>query len=165
MSIKQEDLIRMNEQIWTFMLGLPISASEFTEIPSPRGGYLGACVQLVGAWQGAVRLDCTKPLAERAAASLIGKDLQDLCPDEVRDTIGELANMVAGSVKALLPQPTHISLPSVADGNDYDLSVRRGRLLLQCLFTCEAERLLVSLIERDLEAESRIGRPLTHRLQ
>ena len=165
MSIKQEDLIGMNEQIWTFMLGLPISASEFPEIPTQHGCSIGACVLLVGAWQGAVRLDCTTSLAQRAAAALVGKPSQDLSPDEVRDTVGELANMMAGSVKALLPQPTHISLPSVADGNDYELSVRRGRLLLQCPFSCEGEPLLVSLIERDPEAEARIGRPLTRRVQ
>jgi chemotaxis protein CheX len=85
--------------------------------------------------------------------------------DEVRDTVGELANMVAGSVKALLPQPTHISLPSVADGNDYDLTVRHGRVLLQCPFECEGERLIVSLIERDVEQEFRPGRSFTQAAQ
>jgi chemotaxis protein CheX len=95
----------------------------------------------------------------------VGAEGAEFSVDQIRDTVGELANMAAGSVKALLPQPTHISLPSVADGNDYDLTVRKGRVLLQCPFECEGERLLVSLIERDIEAEARIGRPSTHRLQ
>lgn len=164
MSIRQEDLIAMNEQIWASMLGLTISASECAEEPPHGGGYIGGCVQLVGAWQGAVRVDCSLRLAERAAALLAGGD-HELSLEEVRDTVGELANMAAGCLKALLPQPTHISLPSVADGNDYDLTVRRGRLLLQCPFECDGERLLVTLIERDPQAEARVGRPRTHRVQ
>jgi len=165
MSIRQEDLIAMNEQIWASMLGITISTTECAEIPVHGGGYIGACVQLVGAWQGAVRVDCTVALAHRAARSFAGGEDTEFSVDQIRDTVGELANMAAGSVKALLPQPTHISLPSVADGNDYDLTVRKGRVLLQCPFECEGERLLVSLIERDIEAGARIGRPLTRRLQ
>lgn len=166
MSIRQEDLIAMNEQIWASMLGITITSSESTELPQHGAGYIGACVQLVGAWQGAVLVDCSLGLAQRAAKSFQGKHEREISVDEVRDTVGELANMAAGSVKALLPQPTHISLPSVADGRDYDLTVRRGKVVLQCPFESEGERLMVSLIERDSEAESRtMGAPLTNRVQ
>jgi chemotaxis protein CheX len=143
----------MNEQIWASMLGITISTSELSEAFTQGGGYIGACVQLVGAWQGAVQLDCTLALARRAAISFQGKEAADASLDQIRDTVGELANMAAGSVKALLPQPTHISLPSVADGDSYDFTVRKGRVLLQCPFACEGERLLISLIERDPEAK------------
>lgn len=150
MSIRQEELIALNQDIWASMLGIMISSAESVEVSAHGAGYIGACVQLVGAWQGAVRVDCTLPLAQRAAAAFIGGDAE-VSVDQVRDTVGELANMAAGSVKVLLPQPTHISLPSVADGNDYDLTVRKGRVLLQCPFECHGERLLVSLIEREPE--------------
>jgi len=165
MSVRQEDLIAMNEQIWASMLGITISAIEYADALAHGGGYIGGCVQLVGAWQGAVRVDCGQGLAQRAAMTFQGKREGELSLDEVRDAVGELANMVAGSVKALLPQPTHISLPSVADGNDYDLTVRHGRVHLQCPFECEGERLIVSLIERDAELEFRPGRSFTQALQ
>lgn len=165
MSVRQEDLIAMNEQIWASMLGITISAIEYADALSHGSGYIGGCVQLVGAWQGAVRVDCGQGLAQRAAMTFQGKSAGQLSLDEIRDAVGELANMVAGSVKALLPQPTHISLPSVADGNDYDLTVRHGRVLLQCPFECEGERLVVSLIERDVESELRPGRPFTQAVQ
>jgi chemotaxis protein CheX len=155
----------MNEQIWASMLGLTLSSVEYADALAHGGGFIGGCVQLVGAWQGAVRVDCTPILARMATTTFQGRKAEELSLDEVRDTVGELANMVAGSVKALLPQPTHISLPSVADGNDYDLTVRHGRVLLQCPFECEGERLIVSLIERDVEQEFRPGRSFTQAAQ
>lgn len=165
MSLRQEELIALNQDIWASMLGITISSSESIEVPAHGAGFIGACVQLVGAWQGAVRVDCTLALAQRAASAFMGGNA-DISVDQVRDTVGELANMVAGSLKALLPQPTHISLPSVADGSDYDLTVRNGRLLLQCPFDCQGERLLVSLIERDQPSgELAARRPLTTTVQ
>ncbi len=165
MAVRQEDLIAMNQQIWASMLDLTLAPTEYAEPLVHGRGSVGACVQLVGAWQGAVRVDCTLALARTAAQALSGRPDEELTLEEIRDTVGELANMSAGSVKALLPQPTHISLPSVADGSDYDLTIRKGRLLLQCPFICNGERLLVSLIERDAEAELRAGRPMTRRIQ
>ena len=153
MAIRQEDLIAMNEQMWAAMLGLPLSATEYVNPVNQGQGSIGACVQLVGEWEGAVRLDCSSGLAELAARRFLGKARSELTVDDLRDTVGELTNMVAGSVKALLPQPTHVSLPSVADGTDYDLTVRGGRVLLQCPFECEGNPMLVSLLERDPDAD------------
>jgi chemotaxis protein CheX len=159
MAIRQEDLIAMNEQIWASMLGLTLSSVEYADALAHGGrGLIGGCVQLVGVWQGAVRVDCSPALARTATTVFQGRKAEDLSVEEIRDTVGELANIVAGSVKALLPQPIHVSLPSVADGSDYDLSVRRGRVLLQCPFECEGERLIVSLIERDDAAKEAPGR-------
>lgn len=162
MSIRQEDLIAMNEQIWASMFGLTLTSCEGTDVCVHGTGYIGGCVQLVGAWQGAIRVDCNLHLARTAAARLQRREEGDLSMEDVRDTVGELANIAAGSAKALLPQPTHISLPSVADGSDYDLTVRKGRVLLQCPFECEGETLVISLIERIHGIE---GEMLTTRMQ
>jgi chemotaxis protein CheX len=166
MSIRQEDFISINEEIWASMLGLTIVVTDATDILTESDGSIAACVQLVGAWNGAIRLDCTFPLARLAAEWFLGKPGSSASIEEVRDTVGELANMAAGRVKALLPQPTHISLPAVADGSRYDVTVRKGRLLLQCPFECRGQGLLVTLIERTPSATDALlmdslGIPLT----
>ena len=43
--------------------------------------------------------------------------------DDVRDVMGELANMVAGNLKSLLPRGVDLSMPSVVEGSDYALRV------------------------------------------
>jgi len=46
--------------------------------------------------------------------------MPDLIPsrvdDDVRDSIGELANMVGGNLKSLMPPGVALSLPSVVEG-------------------------------------------------
>ena len=165
MPIRQEDIIAQNEEIWASMLGLTIAPTDALQGAVQNDGIIGACVQLVGAWNGAVRLDCAIALAREAAGCFLGKEASATSIDEIRDTVGELANMAAGSVKSLLPQPTHISLPAVADGVQYDLTVRRGRLLLQCPFECRGQVFQISLLERAPDLASAryesLGVPLT----
>ncbi len=165
MAIRQEDLIALNEQMWAAMLGIPLTSSEYVAPVGHGQGYIGACVQLVGEWEGAVLLDCSLGLARLAARRFLAKHAEELTIDDLRDTVGELTNMVAGSVKALLPQPTHVSLPSVADGSDYDLTVRGGRVLLQCPFECEGNLLTVSLLERDPKADVLLSSSSSRRVQ
>jgi len=59
-----------------------------------------------------------------------------------------LANMVGGNVKALLPEPCRISLPAVADGMDYRLSVPGARPVTAVTWTCGGEPLMVRLLKR-----------------
>lgn len=49
--------------------------------------------------------------------------------DDVRDSLGEIVNMIAGNFKALLPDGAAISMPSVVEGSDYTLRVRGGRIV------------------------------------
>jgi chemotaxis protein CheX len=37
-------------------------------------------------------------------------------PADITDAVGELVNIIGGSVKSLMPQPTVLSLPSVRTG-------------------------------------------------
>jgi chemotaxis protein CheX len=56
--------------------------------------------------------------ARNVAAALLGVDLDDVTPEDVRDALGELANIIGGNVKSLMPEPAALSLPVVLiDGN------------------------------------------------
>ena len=46
----------------------------------------------------------------------------------MRDAVGELANMVGGNIKALMPGSCQLSLPTVAEGRSEALEAARGRL-------------------------------------
>ena len=76
MAIRQEELIAVNQQIWTAMLGIPLTGSETAEPPA-EASCIGACVQLVGAWPGAVLLDCSFVLAQRAARRFLCRESED----------------------------------------------------------------------------------------
>ena len=118
-------------------------------------GVVG-CVQIVGAWEGAIRLDLSPALATKAAAAFTGVQPAEVTADEIKDAAGELANITAGSVKILLPAPSHLSLPVTADGTDYKVRIKGGRRLLQAAFDHSGEGLLVTILER-AESPGSIG--------
>jgi chemotaxis protein CheX len=149
----EEEIIAVTQQIWHSMLQLPLqpvecaSRAEDEMLVASEQQSLSACVQITGAWRGAVRLDCSHRLASRTAAAFFELSEVQVLREQMLDALGEVTNMVAGSIKPLLPGPCHISLPSVVDGTQYELNIRKGRLLLTTDFDSEGERLTVKLFE------------------
>ena len=144
--LTRDDVVRVMQGIWGSMLSLDLLPVE-SACHEDEAGVV-ACVQIVGAWEGAIRLDLSSALASKAAAALAGVQPAEVTADEVRDAAGELANITAGSVKVLLPAPSHLSLPVAADGTDYKVRIKSGRRLLQVAFDHSGEGLLVTILER-----------------
>lgn len=143
--INKEQLTRLTEEIWSSMLGIDLQSVE--QAPA-IGKKVSACVQILGEWEGAVRLDCSEALARLAAATFVGAEPPEVEPDQIRDAAGELANMTGGSFKTLLPKPCKLSLPSVADGDNFSLTIPESKLVLESVFTAECGVLVVSVFER-----------------
>jgi chemotaxis protein CheX len=152
--LTRDDVVRITQEIWGSMLSLDLvpAGSAWCE---DEIGVVG-CVQIAGAWQGAIRLDLSPSLASKAAAALTGAQPAEVTPDEIKDAAGELANITAGSIKTLLPAPSHLSLPLSADGTDYRVRIKGGRMLLQAAFDHLGEGLLVTILEK-AETPRRVG--------
>ena len=153
----EPELTEITERVWTSLVEVPLLPRQ----PGQPGPVVGArtftgCVQITGAWEGAVTVHCSEALAKILTAAMFMVDPDETTPEEVSDALGELANMVGGNVKALLPEPCRISLPAVADGMDYRLSVPGARPLTAVTWTCAGEPLMVRLLERKT-AESGAG--------
>jgi chemotaxis protein CheX len=147
------EIILLAQQIWQPMLSLPLHPVEpntrtqwSTDSLSPKECF-AACVQIAGAWTGAVRLDCSEAFARQTAAAFLGIAAVDVAREQMLDALGEVTNMMAGSIKPLLPKPCHISLPSIVDGADYELNIRKGRLVLTSEFESQGDRMKLSLLE------------------
>ena len=152
--LTRDDVVRITQEIWGSMLSLDIMPVESAWLEDGVG--VVGCVQIVGAWEGAIRLDLSPVLATKAAAAFAGMQPAEVTPDEIRDAAGELANITAGSIKILLPTPSHLSLPIAADGTDYKVRIKGGRRLLQAAFDHLGEGLLVTILERE-ESPGKVG--------
>lgn len=146
LSLTEDEVVRITQEIWGSMLNLDLATVE-SGWSEGETGVVG-CVQIVGAWEGSVRLDLSPALARKAAAAFTGLEETELVPEQARDAVGELTNITAGSIKALLPAPSHLSLPVTADGTDYTIKITGGRNLLQSAFSHGGERLFVTILER-----------------
>jgi chemotaxis protein CheX len=152
----QDEMVQLTRQIWESMLnidltfdGAPQQYGERTlqSVPGSREPFVGGCVQITGAWDGGVRVDCSASLAQRAAAAFFGTESGKVSLEQVRDAVGELANMSAGSIKPLLPRPCHIALPSVVDGSNFELTIRNSQVVLSSRFVSQGQTLLVTIFE------------------
>jgi chemotaxis protein CheX len=109
------------KSIFTTMMDLPIDQSE---APWGLGGdRLTSIVYLEGDWNGAVSLECTASQACQFAGRFLSMDPPDAVDDDVRDVLGELANMIGGNVKSAMATGVRLSMPSVVDGDDYELRI------------------------------------------
>ena len=125
------------------------------EIPRDRPALTG-CVHIAGAWNGAALVECELPLARRMTATLFDRAEGDVSLDDVRDTLGELTNMVGGNLKALLPAPSRLSLPTVVEGADYAVTVPRTRPAGVVSFRAGAEILVIRILAVEM-APAEVG--------
>jgi chemotaxis protein CheX len=145
----EPELTEITERVWASLVEVPLLPRQPGQPgPTPGARTFTGCVQITGAWEGAVTVHCSAELAKVLTAAMFMVDPDDTTAEEVSDALGELANMVGGNVKALLPEPCRISLPAVADGMDYRLSVPGARPVSAVTWTCNGEPLMVRLLER-----------------
>jgi chemotaxis protein CheX len=117
-TITNEDLFSIAEQIWASYLDIegtsPLMSVSSAE-PSPD---ICSSVSVTGAWRGHIVVSCSMPAARNVAGALLGVDLEDVTREDVTDALGELANIIGGNVKSVMPDPSALSLPVVLiDGN------------------------------------------------
>lgn len=108
-----DDLAEMAEQVWSSYLdpeGMqPLIRAEGGE----TNAEVHSAVSITGPWEGAVVFGSSRIAAQRAAAAFLAIDVADVSEEDVADVLGELANIVGGNVKAMLPPGCLLSLPQV----------------------------------------------------
>ena len=129
MQIAEQEVERIIDGVWVSTLGMDwhrIQERHIAIEPSLTG-----VIQITGAWQGAITIRCGPGLANAITEAMFGAEPGASSPQEVRDALGEVANMIAGNLKALLPSGCQLSLPTVVEGREYQLAVPRSVTLLE----------------------------------
>jgi chemotaxis protein CheX len=106
-----------------------------------------AAVQINGDFHGGIMIRCERDLLRRAAAIMFDQPEESLAREDEIDVIGELANVVAGNLKALYPGTNSISLPTIIEGTDYKVSAVDVRSSDEYVFTLDGAALIVTVIE------------------
>lgn len=110
----EQQVLSLAEDVWTNVLGTPTTLQPSKPLAEGESRVTGS-VQISGAFSGAVAVECSLDLARRAAASMFALEEAAVGRSEIRDALGEIANMIGGNVKALLPAPSRLSVPEVVD--------------------------------------------------
>lgn len=146
--ISFSDVQELTNGIWSTMAGTELLPATGDVAINKANGYVVASVQIIGAMQHVVRLDLDTSLVKEAAASLLGVPVAELTSEDIRDAAGELANMTGGSLKALMPSPSSLTLPAVVFGTDYEFTVHHGDRLVEYGFTSPFGNMKLCIMER-----------------
>jgi len=146
-----ETLARIVESVFITMMELEVSTSEKLWLSATD--RLTSFVQLTGDWNGAVMLECSKLQACQFAGRILCMEPPDAVDDDVRDVLGELANMIGGNMKSGLPMGVLLSLPTVMDGSDFGLRMCGSHIQERLTFECADGHFWVTVLTT--EGESR----------
>ena len=140
-----DDVESVAQSIWDSLLDSAIYAGE--EVLLDEDTQVTGSVSIYGEFQGVVLIQCPRTLGARLAAALL-HSTETPSEADVRDAFGELANMFAGNLKALLPKPSFISLPTVEFGSQDAQVFADITVVVRVSFVCDGEPLVVTILQR-----------------
>ena len=147
-------LVEVTKDIFTTMLDRAVEFSEPTYAgPQPTANVV-ATVGYAGTLSGYISLCVSKEAAFEIAQALLGSSA-DEAHEHVRDAAGEMANMIAGSVRTAMTergQTLGISTPIVTVGTDFSTAALRDVQQAVCPFKMGSHSLFVYLV---LQGKSR----------
>jgi len=136
-----EDLAAIAEQVWSSYVSDGVYADGAEH---PLADAVTAAVSITGQWCGHVLIVTESSTARGIAAAMFALDSADVGDPEIRDAFGEMANIIGGNVKALLPEPSVLSLPQV-DLEHGALSVPSAQLVSQADLRWDGQPVRISV--------------------
>jgi chemotaxis protein CheX len=142
--------------IWRTALELPLARVD--DAPDEPGLKTAtAVVHLTGAFRGSIAITAAVPLAAECGARMFQTTPEKLSSSEVQDSWGEMGNMVAGNLKALVAKPTVISLPTVMEGNSYTFRIPRASPINELTYACLGHRMRVTVLRAESDSKAAIS--------
>jgi chemotaxis protein CheX len=109
-----EDICILVSDVWASFLDSEIFPDAGATTPdAAKHNEVLSSVSISGAWSGHLLLGFEASAANEVARAMFGLGSDQASQDEVTDAVGELANIIAGNVKSMLPEPSTLSLPQV----------------------------------------------------
>ena len=121
----QQKIVDATKEIFESMIMVDVTPGEpLQEHISRFTCSLSAMVGFAGFKQGNLAIHAPDKVARGLTEDFLGMEVEEINED-VQDAMGELANMVAGSLKPFIAngEKVELSLPSVVHGEEYTLTV------------------------------------------
>ncbi len=122
-----QPFIESTKAVFSMMLGCTIELGATTRSSAFRSSHdLSGIIGFSGTMQGTVVISIDQQVAFSAAEMFLGNRPTEI-DDEVRDMVGELANMIGGNAKERIPVTgILLGLPTVISGKGHRVSFEPG---------------------------------------
>jgi CheY-specific phosphatase CheX len=121
-----EAIVKGTAEIFDGMLGIDTVAGEIEKVPiESDGAGTSTIISFMGEVSGAFVFRCAKPVAAALAGEMLGMEIEEDSED-MKDSIGELLNMIVGSAKSHYSSNNAftISVPTTVTGADYTFYIK-----------------------------------------
>jgi chemotaxis protein CheX len=136
--VSNETIAEITQTFWGAFLPEDSALVPATSLPDTD--EVRARVIIEGAWEGTIEVSCSRAVAEKVASAMFAVPAEALDDADIADAAGELANVVGGNIKSILPAPTNLSTPLVDDGGEWRFACE---LTSEVLLSCAGEPVVV----------------------
>jgi len=145
LAIEPDTLRLMADQVWTTLLDpAPVPEHE-VDFDVAIAGH----VEVLGTWMGCVQVTTSVDGATALTAQMLALAPADVALDDLQDALGELANILGGSVKSCLADPARLSLPQVGAPSRW--TVVETEPSLKVCSTWQGHPIVISVLDGDGE--------------
>ncbi len=145
---RAQHIIESTQDIFSSMIMLDVSAGEpYSRHKTVLENSISGIIGLAGTRKGLLAIHLPKKSALAVTTAFLGMDVDEINED-VRDAIGELANMIGGSIKSALdPKGSNIqlSMPSSVFGEEYTIDCLADAEEITVPFSFDGNSFLVEL--------------------
>lgn len=121
-------LVNSITDVFDMMLSMEIQISEDTQPIESNGNLILGSINFMGDVVGIVNIQVSEAFSKEMVGSMLDMDPDEIeGPEEIQDVVGELCNMVGGTLKSALcdaGMECELSTPAIIAGSDYNHEAR-----------------------------------------
>lgn len=134
---------------WLDTTHMSIQSTTLDELTDSSELYI-ASVIFSGKSQGSMTIAMGESLATKIAGMMFDCEVDSVSFDDIKDSIGELVNVLAGNMKRVFFGDSELSRPIVMQGDNAILSVLGSDVVFQKTFVSgKAEQLIIQICQTD----------------
>jgi len=149
-----QHIIESTQEIFSSMIMLDVTPGEpFKRNDDILTNSISGIIGLAGATKGLLAIHLPETSALAVTTAFLGMDVEGI-DEDVRDAVGELANMLGGSLKSVLDpngSDIQLSMPSAIHGEEYSVDCLAGAQTITVPFHFDD---LSFMVELQLRQES-----------
>lgn len=140
------------KEVFETMMFMTVEPCDETDREIGGSALLGS-ITFTGDIEGCLAVCCNYDCAKTIAMNMLGAESdEELAEEEVADAVGEVANMLLGSLKARIAEVAgdiQVSIPSVVSGTELVNSLGEGAEEISQLVNIDEELARFTLLYRD----------------
>jgi CheY-specific phosphatase CheX len=135
-------------EVFDMMLSMTVSYVTGTDIGDDPGKSILGSISLIGDVSGMVDIRVSDSFSRKMVGSMLDMEPDEVEIEDIQDVLGEVCNMVAGSLKSGLcdaGMTCELSTPALISGKDYDHEARNMQRYELFGFECDGNAFSVNV--------------------